>query len=136
MKKIFLVVILAFLAAIMMTSCAGTCKNCDWDTTHISALKKGDSQQAVLAKIGEPTKKSWQADGSETWEYRKPSVSQSSINTFAAISSFGACSGDNSLYLDILWVHFNSKKRVKNFVYKENTVANLDASPFSSQFSQ
>ncbi|HOF42790.1 MAG TPA: hypothetical protein PLF86_02975 [Candidatus Moranbacteria bacterium] len=133
MKKILLVAITAFLAAAMMTSCAGTCKNCDWDTTHISALKKGDSQQAVLAKIGEPTRKSWQADGSETWEYRKPNASQNAMNKFAAFSSWGIYSGDNSVYLDILWVHFNSRKRVKNFVYKENTMADLDSSPFTSQ---
>ncbi len=88
-----------------------------------SNLKKGQSADFVVKKLGEPYRRYADANQNEFWEYRKSAEKKEVLNWIAALGTCGILSGDNNYYSDILVVNLKSHK-VSNFCYREsvNTV--------------
>ena len=108
---------LGVVAVIIVSGCAGSLSALPTED-ELQGLK-GQSKQAIVERLGQPTRKSTDSNGQQTWEYKRPATSQSSFNKFVAVSSFGMMSGDNSVYVDILRLTF-SNDRVKTTALDEN----------------
>lgn len=108
--------ILLGLIALFLSSCA----TARWTPDQLTSIKRGQSADSVIGKLGQPDSKKRSSDGTQAWEYRNPSSSRAVTNNIYAFFSLGMFSGKDSTYVDILRIKFDKKNRVKETTYDEN----------------
>lgn len=125
-----LLIIFTTIATLGISGCAGNQLAVKPDEM---ASLKGQSTTDIIKKLGEPTRKSIDSSDVQTWEYKAPAASQSAMNTFAAIGTFGIGTGSNSAYVDVLRLTFK-KGVVTKYSFEEN-VMNINVPGLSAQSS-
>lgn len=111
-----------FMLLIVVFLCSGCAAGttATWKQEDASGLK-GQSEEFVIQKFGQPYRKIITSDGNYIWEYRKGTESKAATNWIMRVGSFGT---EGNLYSDVLRIIFKNK-RVVSFTYDENIVADL-----------
>jgi len=132
-----MVLVVLFLAVLTLSACAS---GPTWKTEDFSNGLKGQTEEQIIQKFGQPDRKYSDSSGGKVFEYRKEAEKGNAMSAFAKFGSYGMMSGKDSLYVDILRITLR-RGRVIDFSYEENVtniampggVAPLQTQMFNAQ---
>jgi hypothetical protein len=116
MKRVVCIITVMFLA-VMFVGCASTSSS-RLGADSVSGLK-GKTEGEIISQFGKPFKKYTTSEGVKILEYRQSAQDGGAMNSMAAISSFGAMSGSNSAYVDIMKIYLTNGS-VTKATFEEN----------------
>lgn len=107
----------SFALCLLLTSpSAQAAPSPEWGESTMAQITKGESQEQIVALLGEPVSRKVGLGGSEVWVYEKSASGHKALNAWMAIASVGMIRGS---YVDVLTVTFANGK-VADATYQAN----------------